>query len=207
MNRSADNYFIEGCGRCSLGGTPECKVHTWSDELAALRKIILSVGLTEECKWGVPCYTLKGKNVVLLHAFKDYCAISFVKGSLLKDEKGILTTPTENSQAGKQFRCTDLASVEKYDEALRTCLMEAIEVERAGKKVEYKETKDFDFPDELTAKMKEMPELKTAFEALTPGRQRGYLLHFSGANQSATRIARIEKFIPHIMAGKGFQDR
>lgn len=207
MNKSADNYFIDGCGRCSLGGTPDCKVHTWASELTALRKIILSVGLSEECKWGVPCYTYQGKNVVLLHAFKEYCAVSFVKGTLLKDEAGILITPTENSQAGKQVRCVDVQWISKNEDALRKCLVEAIDVEKSGKKVIYKETKDFDFPEELLAKMKEMPELKKAFEALTPGRQRGYLLHFSAARQSATRAARIEKFIPQIMAGKGFQDR
>lgn len=207
MNKTADNYFMEGCGRCSLGGTPECKVHTWANELAALRTIILSVGLTEECKWGVPCYTFQKKNVVLLGAFKEYCAVSFVKGALLKDEAGILMTPTENSQSGRQIRSTNLQWILDHQDAIRLCLFEAIEVEKAGLKVEYKQTKDFDFPEELSAKMKEMPELKRAFEALTPGRQRGYLLHFSAAKQSATRTARIEKFIPHIIAGKGFQER
>ena len=207
MNRSANNYFLEGCGRCSLGGTPDCKVHFWTNELAAMRKMILSVGLIEECKWGVPCYTFQRKNVVLLHAFKEYCAISFVKGSLLKNESEILTTPTENSQSGRQFRCFNMTMINTHEDALRACLFEAIEVEKAGLKVAYKETKDYEFPEELTSIMCEMPELRTAFEALTPGRQRGYLLHFSGAKQSATRTARIEKFIPHIMAGKGFQDR
>jgi uncharacterized protein YdeI (YjbR/CyaY-like superfamily) len=207
MNKSAENYFIEGCGRCMLGGTPECKVHTWANELSTLRKIILSVGLIEECKWGVPCYTYGKKNVVLLHAFKDYCAVSVIKGALLKDEAGVLTTPTENSQSGRQIRCTDVKWLEQHEDAIRACLLEAIDVEKAGLKVAYKETKDFDFPAELTEKLESMPEFRLAFEALTPGRQRGYILYFSGAKQSATRTSRIDNYIPRIMAGKGIHDR
>ena len=205
MNKSADDFFSEGCGRCALGGTPDCKVHKWADELAALRSLMLSVGLEEECKWGVPCYTHKGKNIALLGAFKEYCSLAFFKGSLLSDPKNILTAPGENSQLSRQFRFTAVKELLKHEDDLRSYLFEAIEVEKAGLKVDTK--KNPEFPEELLQKFREDAKFKKAFEALTPGRQRGYLIFFSAAKQSATRTARIEKYKGQIMLGNGMQDR
>jgi uncharacterized protein YdeI (YjbR/CyaY-like superfamily) len=207
MNQTADTYFTEGCGRCPKGGTSECKViNTWQAELAALRALVLAAGLTEECKWGVPCYTFEKGNVVLIHSFKEYCALLFFKGALLKDARGILIQQTENVQAARQLRFTDVLEITKLKTTISAYLQEAIAVEKAGLKVTKKETAEFAIPEEFQAKLDESPALKTAFEALTPGRQRGYLLHFAGAKQSATRTARVEKCTPQILAGKGLQD-
>jgi uncharacterized protein YdeI (YjbR/CyaY-like superfamily) len=206
MNQTADTYFTAGCGRCSKGGTPDCKVHTWDAELAALRGLVLDAGLTEECKWGVPCYTSEKNNIVLIHAFKDYCALLFFKGALLKDAKGILIQQTENVQSARQLRFTDVGEITKLKTTISAYLQEAIAVEKAGLKVVKKETAEFAMPEEFQAKLDKSPALKTAFEALTPGRKRGYLLHFAAAKQSATRTARVEKCTPQILAGKGLQD-
>jgi uncharacterized protein YdeI (YjbR/CyaY-like superfamily) len=206
MNQHADTYFTAGCGRCAKGGTPACKVNTWAAELAALRGLVLDAGLTEECKWGVPCYTSEKNNIVLIHSFKEYCALLFFKGALLKDAKGILIQQTENVQGGRQLRFTDVREITKLKTTIKAYLQEAIAVEKAGLKVAKKETAEFAMPEEFQAKLDASPALKTAFEALTPGRQRGYLLHFAGAKQSATRTARVEKCTPQILAGKGLQD-
>jgi uncharacterized protein YdeI (YjbR/CyaY-like superfamily) len=178
----------------------------WQEEMTKLRSIVLDCGLTEELKWGCPCYTWQDSNVVLIHAFKEYCALLFMKGALLKDEEGILVQQTKNVQSGRQIRFTSLQQVTKMKSIVKAYVQEAIAVEQAGLKVELKDTGEFDFPDEFQAKLDDMPELQTAFEALTPGRQRGYLLHFAAPKQSKTRVSRIEKCVQHIMSGKGLND-
>lgn len=204
MTKDAETYFIAGCGRCSLGGTPECKVHTWHAELAALRHIILDCGLTEDCKWGNPVYTYEGKNILMLFAFKDNCCLSFFKGSLLSDELGILTFAGDNSYVAKIARFTRLGDINTHADALKSYIFEAVEIEKAGLKPQKSALPAL--PDELLHKFTEAPGLKAAFEALTPGRQRGYLMFFSAPKQSATRSARIEKSMPAIFEGKGIHD-
>jgi uncharacterized protein YdeI (YjbR/CyaY-like superfamily) len=178
----------------------------WQKELDKLRVIILDCGLTEEVKWGVPCYTLEGNNVVLIHAFKDYCAMLFHKGVLLKDSKGILIQQTENVQAARQIRFSDLREIIELEPVLKSYVKEAIKVEKSGAKVEFKKTSEFKMPEEFKARLSRNAALKKAFTALTPGRQRGYLLYFSSAKQAATREARIEKYTGKIMQGKGLED-
>jgi uncharacterized protein YdeI (YjbR/CyaY-like superfamily) len=182
------------------------RARQWQEEMTKLRAIVLDCGVTEELKWGCPCYTVNDNNVVLIHAFKEYCALLFMKGTLLKDEEGILVQQTKNVQSGRQIRFTSLQQITKMKAVIKAYVQEAIAVEQAGLKVEFKDTGEFDFPDEFQTKIDEMPELRAAFEALTPGRQRGYLLHFSGAKQSKTRADRIEKCVQHIMNGKGLND-
>jgi uncharacterized protein YdeI (YjbR/CyaY-like superfamily) len=182
------------------------KFDKWQAELQQLRMIVLDCGLTEELKWGVPCYTFQDGNVVLIHSFKEYCAIGFFKGVLLKDESGILIQQTENSQTARQIRFTSLDEIIEQELLVKAYLYEAIEAEKAGTKIELKKTDEFNRPEELQRKLDENAAFKTAFEALTPGRQRGYLLHFSEAKQSKTREARIEKYMPQILNGKGFND-
>jgi uncharacterized protein YdeI (YjbR/CyaY-like superfamily) len=177
---------------------------TWRQEFEALRSILRDFDLTEDFKWGHPCYALGKSNIVLMHGFKEYCALLFFKGALMKDPSGILVQQTENVQAARQIRFTSADEIKRMANALKSYVQEAIDVERAGLKVEFK--KEFDIPEEFQSKLDERPELKTAFEALTPGRQRAYLLHFSGAKQSKTREARIEKCIPQILEGKGLDD-
>ncbi|MEX0662377.1 MAG: YdeI family protein [Balneolaceae bacterium] len=182
------------------------KADKWKEEYEALRKICLDCGLTEELKWGCPCYTFQGNNIVLIHGFKEYCALLFHKGALLKDTHDILVQQTENVQSARQIRFTGLQEIVEKKHIIKSHIIEAIEVEKAGLEVEFKKTKEFDVPDEFQQKLDENPALKNAFEALTPGRQRGYLLHFSGAKQSKTRTRRVEKYIPKILDGKGLQD-
>lgn len=182
------------------------KESQWKKEYAQLRSIILACGLTEELKWGKPCYTFNGNNVVLIHGFKEYCALLFHKGVLLKDTHDLLVQQTENVQAARQVRFTSLKEIVKLKAVLKTYVYEAIEVERAGLKVKMKKTSAFPMPVEFKEALKDR-ELKAAFEALTPGRQRGYLLYFSAAKQSKTRVARIEKSIPDIFEGKGYNER
>lgn len=205
MTKDVETYFLDGCGRCSLGGTPECKVHRWQHELVALRRIVLESGLTEECKWGVPCYTHQGKNIVLVSAFKNYCFISFFKGVLLQDEHGILAFAGENSQVDKMIRFTNPEDVLKIEDWIKAYIFEAVEVEKAGLKVPKNST--LDLPEELLRKFEEVPAFKAAFEALTPGKQRGYVLYFSQPKQSQTRTGRIEKCMPKIFNGEGLQDK
>ncbi len=206
MNPKVDQYLIEGCGRCPLGGTPECKVNSWREELKQLRRIVLDCGLTEEVKWGVPCYTYKGSNVLMVSAFKGFSALSFFKGSLLQDDKGLLDKPGENSQAVRLFRFTDSRTIIENESIIKAYIYEAIEVEKAGLKVNFKKNPE-PIPEELQLKLDEDPALNAAFGALTPGRQRGYILYFSAPKQSKTRVSRIEKYIPRIFEGKGFRDR
>ncbi|AEV33447.1 hypothetical protein Oweho_2477 [Owenweeksia hongkongensis DSM 17368] len=186
MNTNVDLYFTEGCGRCPLGGTPQCKVYNWPEELKLLRKIVLDCGLTEESKWGVPCYTYKGANVAIVSAFKDYAALSFFKGALLSDENNLLDKPGENSQAARLFKFTKPQQIIEIEDLIKAYIFEAVEVEKAGLKVEFK--KDLEpIPEELQNRLDEDPNLQSAFYSLTPGRQRSYILHISQAKQAKTR--------------------
>jgi uncharacterized protein YdeI (YjbR/CyaY-like superfamily) len=179
----------------------------WRKEIELLRTIVLSGDeLREELKWGVPCYTCEGKNVVLIHVFKEYCALLFHKGVLLKDLEHILIRQTEHVQVARQIRFTNVKEITRLKSVLKAYIKEAIEAERSGMKAPMKKTKEFDMPEEFQTVLNKKPALKKAFEALTPGRQRGYLLYFSSAKQAKTRESRIEKYIPQIMAGKGVDD-
>jgi uncharacterized protein YdeI (YjbR/CyaY-like superfamily) len=182
------------------------KESQWQEEYGKLRLICLSCGLTEELKWGCPCYAFKGGNVVLIHGFKEYCALLLFKGALLNDTHGILIRQTENVQSARQIRFTNIREIVDLEPVLKAYIHEAIEVEKAGLKVELKKTSDFNIPNELQYKLDHIPALKTAFDALTPGRQRGYLFYFSQPKQSKTREASIENFIPEILYGKGMVD-
>lgn len=182
------------------------KANQWQKEFEKLRTIALSTELVEELKWGCPCYTYQGKNIFLIHGFKEYCAVLFFKGALMKDPDQILIQQSENVQTARQIRFTDVQQINDLEEALRSYMFQAIEIEESGAKVEMKKTKAFEMVEEFQNKLDENPELKEAFEALTPGRQRAYLLHFSSAKQSKTRETRIEKSIPQILTGKGLND-
>jgi uncharacterized protein YdeI (YjbR/CyaY-like superfamily) len=175
----------------------------WQEEFKKLRMIILDCGLSEELKWGVPCYTIEKRNVVLIHGFKEYCAILFVKGALLNDANGILITQTENVQAARQVRFTNVRQIVEMEATLKAYIYEAIEAEKAGLKVDFKKTTEYNIPEEFQTKLDETPALKTAFDALTPGRQRAYLLYFAAPKQSKTRDARVEKCMQQILNGKG----
>lgn len=182
------------------------KAKQWKEEFEALREIVLGCELTEDIKWMHPCYMYEDKNVVLIHGFKEYCALLFHKGALLKDPHGILIQQTENVQAARQLRFTSLEQIEDMQLIIKAYIDEAIEVEKAGLQVEYKKTTEYTVPEELENKFVEIPDLKTAFEALTPGRQRAYLYYFSEPKQSKTRDSRIEKYLAHILDGKGIND-
>ena len=182
------------------------RVRKWRKEFEKLRSIILDCQLTEELKWGQPCYTFQKSNTVLIHGFKDYCALLFFKGALLKDPRGVLIQQTENVQAARQIRFTNVREIVKMEPVLKAYIREAIEVEKAGLKVDYKKTAEFKIPEEFRNKLDEIPALKTAFDALTPGRQRGYILYFSAPKQSKTRESRVEKCMQQIFNGKGLHD-
>ncbi len=192
MNPKVDFYFH--------------KAEKWRAELELLRTIVLDCGLVEELKWGVPCYTFQKNNIALLHTFKEYCAVLFVKGALLKDENNILVQQTENVQAARQIRFTSLREIVEKEIFVKNYLFEAVEVEKAGLKVALKKPTEFKIADEFQQQLDENPALKTAFESLTPGRQRAYLLHFSEPKQSKTREARVQKHIPLILSRKGLND-
>lgn len=192
MNPKVDFYFNNG--------------KKWQQELEQLRMIILNCGLTEELKWGVPCYTFQGVNIVLIHTFKEYCAILFFKGALLNDANGILVQQTENVQAARQIRFTNVGEIVETLPILKAYIYEAIEVEKAGLKVDFKKTAEFTVAEEFQNKLDEMPALKIAFNALTPGRQKAYLLHFAAPKQSKTREARVEKCMQQILEGQGLND-
>ncbi|WP_018627906.1 YdeI/OmpD-associated family protein [Niabella aurantiaca] len=191
MNPKVDFYFNKG---------------KWQEETKLLRKVVLSCGLTEELKWGCPCYVFEGRNIVLIHVFKEYCALLFFKGALLQDAEGILIRQTENVQSARQARFTNVQEVKKWQSAVKSYIYEAVEVERAGLKVPLKKTKDYAVPGEFQKQLDKRAALKKAFETLTPGRQRAYLFYFSQAKQSKTREARIGKYIPKILDGKGLED-
>jgi len=178
----------------------------WQEAYQLLRDIALSTGLTEELKWGCPCYADNKANVVLIHGFKDYCALLFMKGVLLKDAKKVLIQQTANVQSARQWRFTSANKIVKNKSTIKAYIKEAWEIEKSGLKVEMKKTKEFAMPAEFKVVLKEMPDVKKAFDKLTPGRQRGYLLYFGAAKQATTREARIEKYIPKILKGKGLED-
>ena len=181
-------------------------VTKWHDELEKLRAIVLDCQLTEELKWGVPCYTFQKGNIVLIHGFKEYCALLFMKGALLNDSNGILIQQTENVQGGRQIRFNSLKEIEEQEAILKAYIFEAIEVEKAGMKVAHKPHSEYVIPEEFQSKMNENSALKIAFEGLTPGRQRAYILHFSGSKHAKTREARIENYTQRILMGKGLTD-
>lgn len=182
------------------------KPSQWQEEYNLLRSLALGCDLTEELKWGKPCYTLNDSNVVLIHGFKEYCALLFHKGALLHDEQNLLIQQTENVQAARQLRFTSYDQIHDMQNDIKAYIKDAIRVEKAGLKVEMKKTAEYEMPEELQEQLNADSELEEAFYNLTPGRQRGYLLYFSQAKQAKTRVARIEKYIPHILAGKGFND-
>ena len=182
------------------------KAGKWQEEVDELRVICLDSGLDEELKWGCPCYALQKSNIVLIHVFKEYCALLFFKGVLLSDPNGILIQQTENVQVARQIRFTNTREIIDQEAVVKAYIHEAIEVEKAGLKVELKKTADFPVSEEFQSKLDHIPALKTAFEALTPGRQKGYLLYFSQPKQTKTRDARVEKYIPQILDGKGLDD-
>jgi len=192
MNPKVDFYFS--------------KAKKWQEELEQLRRIVLDCGLTEELKWGCPCYTFEKSNIVLIHGFKEYCALLFFKGALLNDANGILIQQTENVQAARQIRFTNVREIVKMKRILKAYIHEAIEVEKAGLKVNFKKSTEFTIPEEFQNKLDEIPALRTSFKALTPGRQRAYLLHFSQPKQSKTRESRVEKHMQRILNGKGLDD-
>ncbi len=193
MNPNVDFYFN--------------KAKQWQEEIKKLRMIVLDCGLTEELKWGCPCYTFQKSNIVLIHVFKEYCALLFIKGALLNDANGILIQQTENVQAARQIRFTSAQEIVEMEAILKACIYEAIEVEKAGLKVDFKKNAELRFPRELQNKLDEIPTLKTAFDALTPGRQRAYNLYFSAPKQSKTRESRVEKCMQQILNGKGLNDQ
>jgi uncharacterized protein YdeI (YjbR/CyaY-like superfamily) len=183
------------------------KAKKWQEELELLRIIVLDCQLIEELKWGCPCYTLEQSNIVLIHTFKEYCALLFFKGALFKDPQNILVQQTKNVQSARQIRFTSAREIVEVQPIIKAYLTQAIEVEKSGLEVILKTTTEFGVPEELQTKFDEVPELKTAFDALTPGRQRGYILHFSAPKQSKTRVSRVEKYMPHILNGKGLDDK
>jgi len=182
------------------------KAKKWREEFKRLRMVCLDCGLTEELKWGKPCYSYQKNNIVLIHGFKEYCALLFFKGALLKDPNGILVQQTANVQAARQIRFTNVRDIVEMEPILKAYIKEAIEVEKVGLEVSYRKTSEIEMPEEFQNRLDQSPALKTAFEALTPGRQRGYILYFSGAKQSKTREARVEKCVPQILNGKGLND-
>jgi uncharacterized protein YdeI (YjbR/CyaY-like superfamily) len=193
MNPAVDFYFI--------------KAKKWQDEYLRLRDIVLSCGLDEELKWGCPCYTADDRNVVLIHGFKDYCALLFFKGALMKDQKGILIQQSKNVQAARQMRFTSIEEITTLEPTIKAYVKDAIRIEKSGVMVAFKKVAEYEMPDEFNRVLSENKSLKKAFSALTPGRQRGYLLYFGSAKQLKTREDRIEKYIGHILKGKGLDDK
>lgn len=183
------------------------RAKNWQEEFEKLRMIVLDCGLTEELKWGCPCYSFQKSNIVLIHGFKEYCALLFFKGALLNDANGILIQQTKNVQAARQIRFTNVREIVKLKPILKAYIYEAVEMEKAGLKVNFKKTTEFKVPEEFQNKLDEIPALKTAFDALTPGRQRAYILHFSAPKQSKTRGSRVEKCMLQILNGKGLNDQ
>lgn len=206
INPSVEAYLINGCGRCSFYRTPQCKVHTWSEELVKLRGLVLECGLKEEFKWSQPCYTFNNKNILLVTAFKEYATIAFFKGALLKDPEKILVAPGKSSQAVRQFRFNKVEDILKMESFIKEYILEAVKLEQEGATLSFKKNPE-PIPEELKERLDQDSTFKAAFEALTPGRQRGYIIHFSQPKQSKTREARIEKNRAKILSGKGFNDR
>ena len=205
--QNLDQYLANGCGRCALGGTPECKVQPWIEDLALLRGFLQATPLTEEIKWGAPCYTHGGHNILMLSALKDCVTLSFFRGAELKDPEQLLEKPGPNSRFARYLRFSDPQTIAASKTAILRFIDEAIALAASGKSPEPSEETSLAYPEELEEMFATNPDFAAAFAALTPGRQRGYLLHFSSAKQAKTRIARIEKFMPKIFNGKGWQER
>jgi len=207
MTKDASLFFLEGCGRCPKGGTPECKVHRWTSELALLRRWILTLDFKEECKWGVPCYTFQGRNMVMLSALKDHVVLSFLEGSSLNDPSGLLQKAGPNSVRDRIIRWNSLQGLKDSELQVKSLLKQhQVNKPKSTKGIAPSSEGTPEYPLELQVFLKENPEIAQAFEALTPGRRRGYLLHFAGASQAATRLRRIQTAVPKILAGKGMQD-
>lgn len=206
MNPKVDQYLLDGCMRCKLGGTPACKVHNWRTELEALRQLVLECGLEEEVKWGVPCYTFDNNNIVLISALKEYCCLSFMKGALMEDTHQLLIKPGENSQATRYIKFLSVQQILDNHEVLKAYIHQALSIEKAGQKIAFKKNPE-PLPIELIEKFAEDPELEKAFLALTPGRQRGYIIYFSQPKQSNSRCSRIDKCRPKILNGEGLHDK
>lgn len=206
MNQSAEAYFVTGCMRCELGNTPDCKVHQWEKPLRLLRSIILDCDLTETAKWGIPCYTYRQKNLILIGAFKSFCMISFLNGSILQDNDGLLSKPGPNTQTDRWLKFSTYQEVIALKPLIKAYIYEAIEAERLGLKPALQK-KELNIPIELQAIFEKEPVFQKAFESLTAGRQRGYLIFFSQPKQSQTRISRIIKYKQHVEAGKGMYDK
>ncbi|MFZ5440094.1 MAG: YdeI/OmpD-associated family protein [Myxococcota bacterium] len=204
---SVDAYLRDGCGRCDKYQTPACKVHLWTKPLEALRALVKATGLVEEMKWGSPCYTLGGKNVVMLVSLKEYCAIQFFKGSLLEDPEALLESPGPNSQHVRLLKLRSAADITKHRAAVKRFLAQAIELEGAGVTVKKKPAASLELPEELARRLAAEPALGKAFEALTPGRQRSHVLHIAGAKQPETRERRVDRCAEDILAGRGFNER
>jgi uncharacterized protein YdeI (YjbR/CyaY-like superfamily) len=205
MNNKVDLFLLDGCGRCKYYQTPQCKVHKWPEELITLRALILELGLEEEIKWGFPCYTLNGKNILMLAPFKDNCAISFFKGALLK-ENSILEKSGENSNTFRLIRFQGIEKINQEKDTIRLIIKEAIEIEKSGKKLPKTDYSAIEIPEELENAFEDDHVFKSAFKSLTPGRQRGYILHFAQPKQVQTRMKRIEKCKPAIFNGKGLNE-
>lgn len=204
LNPLVDKYLIDGCMRCKYGATPQCKVNNWKEELELLRQIVLETGLTEELKWGAPVYTLHGKNVISINALKESANIGFFKGALLSDNEKVLQQQG-NIQAARIIRFTETTEIKKLKKTLKAYIQEAIDIEERGEKVQTQKNPE-PIPEELIAALDKDPKFKKAFFSLTPGRQRGYIIHFSQPKQSQTRIARIEKYKAQILNGEGLHD-
>ena len=205
-NPKVDQYLIDGCMRCKYGGTPQCKVNNWRDELVILRQLVLECGLTEELKWGMPCYTSGRKNILMVSAFKEYCSLSFFKGSLLADKHQVLVKPGENSQSMRYLKFTSAQQILEQQKWIKSYISEAVEIEYSGMKVQFKKDPE-PLPEELSLKFEEYPGLQEAFYALTPGRQRGYIIYFTQPKETQSRINRIEKCRQKILNGEGLNDR
>lgn len=202
-----DQFLVEGCGRCKFFATPDCKVNTWKEELKLLRSLILEASaLAEEIKWGMPCYTVNKKNVLMLAAFKEYCSISFFKGALITDPDNLMVSPGENSQAIKQFKFRSIDDIKKHKIAIQSFILQAIELEHISAKITFKKASEYAIPEEFQKCIDADSILKEAFYNLTPGRRRAYLLHFGQAKQAATRESRIEKCRAAILSGKGLNE-
>ncbi|MFM7730544.1 MAG: YdeI/OmpD-associated family protein [Flavobacteriales bacterium] len=197
---------MDGCMRCKYGATPQCKVHSWKEELIYMRALLHEFDLHEERKWSFPCYTRNGKNVLMLTVFKHYCGISFFKGALIQDSDNRLVAAGEHSQSARQLRFQSIQDVIQSESDIRDFILQAIRLEDKGARVTFKKQDPSEIPEELAEKFKSDSAFERAFKALTPGRQRGYILHFSAAKKSETRSNRIEQYSPRILAGKGMQD-
>lgn len=204
---TVDEFIESGCGRCDKAGTPECKVMPFKEVLEALRKMLRATELEEAAKWGVPCYMYQGRNVVLISALKDHCCISFFDGTLLADPTGLLQQPSNNVQHDRIVKLRSMLEFTQQKPVIEDLIQQALQLAKDGKKVAYDKSVMPDWPDELIETFELDPEYQEAFEALTPGRQKGYLLHFNQAKQAKTRVSRIAKVRDKVMAGKGMQDR